>query len=692
MRAAARAGICFRAWRLAGNCARAGCAVTLLVSSKEIDAVAAKAAGDMKIVTLPAVGLSRGNVAGFAWRFGQSYFLSRKYFRKHRPQLVLGMGGFTSAPPVLAGKHAGARAFLHESNSVPGRANRFLARVVDGAFVYFQTAADELSARQVERVGMPVRPEFLQLMPAAAARSALGLKADAPVLLVMGGSQGAGKINELIMGVLPQLRQAMPQLQFIHLTGSADLEKVRAAYAAAGCPAVVRAFLGEMAAALAAADAAVSRAGASSLAELAACQLPAILIPYPTAADNHQFHNAPRLCPQRRGPRAPAGPFCARPCWSRRFWGCWEIRNAAPPCGKPCAPGIVRKPPRRSPKECCTGAKARNRFPPPRPVGTRLNWGFSMSEIMAGEDLICEELRAQMPQAIVRADEPLAKRTTLRVGGCADIYVEPSSEKDLGRVLEFCRERGLPFLILGRGSNLLIRDAGVRGVVISLNHPAFCSVEVFGRQLCCGGGAKLKAVCASAREAQLTGLEFLEGIPGSVGGALRMNAGAMGGATFSVVTHVRFMDQAGEIHEFNASRMNAGYRSCPLLKGCVALGATFQGEPSTREIIDQRSREFNQRRWQSQPKEPSAGCIFKNPSPTVSAGKAIDEAGLKGARVGGAVVSAVHANFITNDGTATAHDVLELIDLIQTRVLAERGIELHTEVEIIGEDISGESR
>jgi UDP-N-acetylglucosamine--N-acetylmuramyl-(pentapeptide) pyrophosphoryl-undecaprenol N-acetylglucosamine transferase len=264
----------------------------LLVSSKEIDSLAAKAAGDMEVVTLPAVGFSRGNVAAFAWRFWRSYLLSRKLFRRRRPRLVLGMGGFTSAPPILAGKQAGARTFLHESNSVPGRANRALARAVDGAFVYFQSAADELRGRHMDLAGMPVRPEFLQLTPAAEARTALGLKPDAPVLLVMGGSQGAAKINELMTGILPQLRQAMPQLQFIHLTGPSDLEKVRAAYAAVGSAAVVRAFLGEMALALAAADAAVSRAGASSLAEFAACQLPAILIPYPTAADDHQFHNA----------------------------------------------------------------------------------------------------------------------------------------------------------------------------------------------------------------------------------------------------------------------------------------------------------------------------------------------------------------------------------------------------------------
>jgi UDP-N-acetylenolpyruvoylglucosamine reductase len=311
-----------------------------------------------------------------------------------------------------------------------------------------------------------------------------------------------------------------------------------------------------------------------------------------------------------------------------------------------------------------------------------------MFEIMAEEELIIDELRAGLPESLVRTGEPLAKRTTLRAGGCAEVYVEPASERELARLVQICGERNVPMMILGRGSNLLIRDGGIRGVVVCLAHASFCGIEVFGRQLRGGAGAKLKAVSARAREAGLSGLEFLEGIPGSVGGALRMNAGAMGSATFGVVTHVRFMDDLGEIHERSAAAMNAGYRDCPLLKTCIALGATFQGEPAAREIIAARTRECNERRWQSQPKEPSAGCIFKNPSPALSAGRLIDEAGLKGARIGGASVSGVHANFIINDGTASARDVLELIELIRSRVKAARGIDLQTEVEIVGEDVS----
>jgi UDP-N-acetylglucosamine--N-acetylmuramyl-(pentapeptide) pyrophosphoryl-undecaprenol N-acetylglucosamine transferase len=163
---------------------------------------------------------------------------------------------------------------------------------VDGAFVYFPPAAARLRARRVEVAGMPARPQFHAPLTAAEARQAVGLVADAPVLLVMGGSQGAAKINELVLNILPQLREAIPALQFMHLTGPGDFEKVRAGYAAQNVPAVVHAFFDKMGTALAAADVAVSRAGASSLAELAARRVPAVLIPYPTAADNHQYFNA----------------------------------------------------------------------------------------------------------------------------------------------------------------------------------------------------------------------------------------------------------------------------------------------------------------------------------------------------------------------------------------------------------------
>jgi UDP-N-acetylglucosamine--N-acetylmuramyl-(pentapeptide) pyrophosphoryl-undecaprenol N-acetylglucosamine transferase len=201
------------------------------------------------------------------------------------------MGGFTSAPPVIAGKFTGAATFLHESNSIPGRANRLVAPFVNQVFVGFPSARLRLQNRNVVSTGTPVRPQFQPASPESC-RIALGLAPNRPVLLVVGGSQGASGINSLMMESVLALREAEPNLQVLHLTGPNDLEKVRAAYDVARMTAVVQPFLTEMDMALGAATLCVSRAGASSLAELAAMRLPAILIPFPSAADNHQYYNA----------------------------------------------------------------------------------------------------------------------------------------------------------------------------------------------------------------------------------------------------------------------------------------------------------------------------------------------------------------------------------------------------------------
>ena len=303
----------------------------------------------------------------------------------------------------------------------------------------------------------------------------------------------------------------------------------------------------------------------------------------------------------------------------------------------------------------------------------------------AGIFSIADELAGRLSSAtLVRRDEPMARHTTLRVGGPADVYVEPAGEADLAGLLKFCGQRGVKFFILGRGSNLLVRDGGFRGVVICLAQPEFSRIELDGGRLRCGAGARLKNVAVEARRHGLCGLEFLEGIPGSIGGALRMNAGAMGGATFDLVESVRVMDFDGAVRELLPREMAVAYRGCATLKTLVALGAVLLGRPDSVESIAQRMSAYSQKRWSSQPAAPSAGCMFKNP-PSIPAGRLIDELGLKGARVGGARISQEHGNFLVNDGDATAADVLELISRLQARAKAERGIELQTEVEIIGE-------
>jgi UDP-N-acetylglucosamine--N-acetylmuramyl-(pentapeptide) pyrophosphoryl-undecaprenol N-acetylglucosamine transferase len=201
------------------------------------------------------------------------------------------MGGFTSAGPALAAKRLGLPVFLHEANSIPGRANRWLAHLADGAFVYFPEAAGRISHQHVRVTGMPVRSQF-EPADAESCRRALQLDPHRPVVLIMGGSQGAGPINEALVASLPELAEREPDLQFIHLTGVAGGDAVAAAYRVQGRRAFVAPFLTEMELALGAATLAVTRSGASSLAEQAAMRLPAILIPYPHAADNHQLYNA----------------------------------------------------------------------------------------------------------------------------------------------------------------------------------------------------------------------------------------------------------------------------------------------------------------------------------------------------------------------------------------------------------------
>jgi UDP-N-acetylglucosamine--N-acetylmuramyl-(pentapeptide) pyrophosphoryl-undecaprenol N-acetylglucosamine transferase len=218
----------------------------------------------------------------------------RRKLRERRPKVVLAMGGFTSVAPILAGRQAGALTFLHESNSVPGRANRWLARWVDGLFVGFPQAAARLRHCRIEVTGTPVRSRFRRQDPARC-RVALGLAAEPPVLLVIGGSQGATGVNGLVLDALPQLERQVPGLQIVHLTGVKDFERVRAGYGGWRGGLLVKEFMGEMELAMGAATVVLSRAGGSVLAELAAMGLPSVLVPYPSAVEDHQVYNARAL-------------------------------------------------------------------------------------------------------------------------------------------------------------------------------------------------------------------------------------------------------------------------------------------------------------------------------------------------------------------------------------------------------------
>ena len=295
------------------------------------------------------------------------------------------------------------------------------------------------------------------------------------------------------------------------------------------------------------------------------------------------------------------------------------------------------------------------------------------------------ELRELLtPKSKVLENEPMATRTTIGVGGPADIYIEPASEIDLAAVLRYATTHELPVFFLGRGSNLLIRDKGIRGIVISLRDKNFSVIEAVEDQIRCGAGARLNHIANAARDAGLTGMEFMEGIPGCLGGALRMNAGAWNGATFERVVSVRFMTRDGQVEERSADQMEAVYRSCPVLREHIALEATLQGIPSEKTIIQAKMDVLRERRTESQPHYRSAGCMFKNPE-GYSAGKLVDECALKGLQMGGARVSDKHGNFIINNGDASAMDVIDLMDKVRSLVREIKGINLQTEVQIIGE-------
>ena len=289
------------------------------------------------------------------------------------------------------------------------------------------------------------------------------------------------------------------------------------------------------------------------------------------------------------------------------------------------------------------------------------------------------------PQSVLRCDEAIGPKTTLRVGGMARYYSEPSNLADLQRLLHLACSEGISVFFLGRGSNVIVPDDGFDGLVVRLTGEAWKGIAACeDGSLRVGAGVRTKELCAFACREGFGGFEFLEGIPGTVGGALRMNAGAMHCSMFDVVRAVQAVGYDGVYREIDHDACRATYRSCPGLRDAVAVGASL--EPASRESTDrirETIRDFSERRKRTQPREPSAGCMFKNPDGAF-AGRLIDELGLKGTSVGGAKVSEVHGNFVVNRGDATARDVLELIRRIRDTARRERGIVLEPEVLLLG--------
>jgi UDP-N-acetylmuramate dehydrogenase len=280
--------------------------------------------------------------------------------------------------------------------------------------------------------------------------------------------------------------------------------------------------------------------------------------------------------------------------------------------------------------------------------------------------------------------EPLSKYTSFQIGGPADAMVFPQGLEDVKSVIHLCRGEGIPYLVLGGGSNTLVQDGGFRGIVLNMDG-AFTQLAVEGARVLAGAGIHLSRLVAFCSKLALAGMESLAGVPGTVGGAVKGNAGAFGGSIADHLTEVQCVTPEGHPVSLPRERLEFSYRRSSLPEGCVILEAAFDLQPGDPQEIRRRVSEHLIQRNLRQPVEwRSAGSVFKNP-PGDYAGRLVDKAGLKGVRIGDACISQKHGNFIINLGRATALDVLALIDLMRRRVREETGVELELEVRVVGE-------
>jgi len=288
---------------------------------------------------------------------------------------------------------------------------------------------------------------------------------------------------------------------------------------------------------------------------------------------------------------------------------------------------------------------------------------------------------------VLKANEPLAKHTTLGVGGVARWYAEPISVADVKTLLQSAGELGLPYFVVGRGSNLWVPDEGYDGLIIHLATESWGAIKLESDdRVRVGGGVRLKELCGIAAREGLQGFEFLEGIPGTIGGSLRMNAGAMNAWIFDLVEAIEWVTPMGVVRHAKRDCFDALYRDCPQLHGAVVLSAVLKAKGrATSEVIRQTMEAYSQQRRQRQPRDPSAGCVFRNPAP-LHAGRLIDESGMKGVQVGSAMVSPIHGNFIINNGEASATDVLGLMREVRRQVQLKHGQLLEPEIIALGRE------
>ncbi len=640
----------------------------LLISSRQIDQVLTSKYPTLVFRALPArSGLgrthSRLSPAGL-WNFFLEQLASLRFcarlMRRFRPDVVVGFGGFSTFAAGLCAACSGLPLFLHEANYRVGKTVRILKGLASRVYLPEDILQHKVPPQKVGYLGMPLREDLIKVSREEA-RKALGMPLQGCLLVVMGGSQGSAPLNQWAAQNAEALMAA--GINLYCLTGSGKMEP--RTLERLDAKAVFAPFSLQMHLLYAAADLVLARAGAGTLAELIHFATPSILVPYPYAADDHQRANAASLV--RRGGALSIDEKDSRTLHEETFRLLRDDEALAQM--------------RRKLSEIDAGhpaltiAEELEALPQ---KGRRLEACIQAELKKAG--IVAEQIHLSF-------NEPLAPKTTFGIGGPARVFAQPRNEKDLTALLKIASRFALPVFCLGRGSNLLVLDRGFEGLVVQLNHPDFQRIELLPRnRLRAAAGSRLKNICAEACKAGLQGFEFLEGIPATLGGALRMNAGACGCSIFDRIREVALVDSGGNLKKLSGSDFHPSYRCTPELEGAVVLWATLEATGrATPEEIRALTETLAAKRKATQPREASAGCVFKNPTPELGAGRLIDqELKMKGHRIGGAAVSEVHANFIVNRGNATATDVISLINEIRRKAWIQREIQLEPEIMLLG--------
>lgn len=649
----------------------------LLISQKQVDQRLIQKYPQLTFRNMPATGLGRTHSAispASLFQFTLSQISSinfcSKVFKAFRPHAVVGFGGFSSVGATVYASSHGIPVYLHEANYRVGRSIRTLAGMATTIYLPPGSPSQGLPKNKIKHLGLPIRAD-MEFVSKAAAREALGFPAEGKLLVVMGGSQGSGPLNDWARhswGVLQQNDISLCCLTGLGKTHPDELSSTHHH----GPRALFLPFSDQMHLFYAAADLVVARAGAGTIAELTTFHTPSILVPYPFAADNHQLYNARHL--EKQG-------------------GTVVIDESELKELLPAALTLLQKPgalseiqsalhqlsPNNAAEQLCQ--EIENALQKTNKQHSRHS---SDLEVVFAKEL--KQNKIDPTKIKLSFNEPLGPKTTFGIGGPARIYAEPTNEKELLGLLKITRRHHLPFFVMGRGSNLLVLDKGFRGLVIRLHHPHWQRLQLQADdKIKAYAGVRLKVLCAEASKYGLEGFEFMEGIPATLGGALHMNAGAFNAWTFDRVDRVAFLTPKGQLKVAAGKSLKPGYRHVAGLRGAIVLWATLQGtQKKPSEAIKATMESFQTKRKGSQPREASAGCVFKNPSDTIKAGQTIDQLGLKGFTVGSAMVSPIHANFIVNTGQAKAEDVIGLINVIRKKAWDDKKILLEPEIMLLG--------